>query len=74
MTNAEFERWIAYHRDTPLDDEFRIYRPAALIAAVGAKDGKGLEFFMDAMVPSRSDYSDADAATLKAFGIPPRRK
>jgi predicted phage tail protein len=45
-----------------------------VIAAVAAKNGKGPAFFMDSMMPSRSDYSDADAATLKAFGIPPRRK
>ncbi len=80
MPDDEFEAWLAFHRDSPLDDEHRIYRPAALIAYATAPGAKGgIEAMLDWLQKrariSTAHFSEADLATMKAFGAkPPRRK
>lgn len=71
MSQAEFERWIAYHRRTPLDDESQIYKPAALLAAVSSRSGKQPDYFLNFMLPKQDDFTDADASIFAAFGIKP---
>lgn len=74
MKPAEFERWIEFYTLAPFDDLHRHHRPAALIS-VSMAGGK-IEEKLEWLQPSRAatDYSDADMATFKAFGIkPPNR-
>ena len=67
MTQAEFESWVRFYELAPFDDLHRYHRPAALTArSLGGGDaGKMIEWLIDA-VP---EFSDADANTLRAFGI-----
>ena len=48
MTDGEFLAWAAFHRQWPLDDHNRIYRPAAVIAA---SMGGGYQEKLDFMSP-----------------------
>lgn len=67
MSEVEFQQWVEYYRLYPFDDLHRYHRPAALIASGG--DG-GVQKRLDWLFPDRSTegLTDADIATMKAFG------
>lgn len=67
MTANEFESWRAYYRSRPFDDYHRFHKPAALLAAVGARSGKPLDYWLDFLVPPT--VSDVDASVFRAFGL-----
>lgn len=70
----EFRRWAAYYRAYPFDDLHRYHRPAALVAAVNAKDrNRAVVDNLDWLFPEpgMEGFSDADARTMRAFGIKP---
>ncbi|GAB2913690.1 phage tail assembly protein T [Paralcaligenes ginsengisoli] len=73
MTQAEFLRWQEFYLQEPFDDLHRFHRPAALIATRLA--GGSISDMLDFLQPSESDseFSDADLATFKAFGVKPPR-
>lgn len=71
MSQVEFEKWIAFHKSHPLDDEHRIYAPAALLAAVTHRAGKQMSYYVDMLMPR--DYNNADASIFQAFGLKPPR-
>lgn len=73
MGAGEFERWRQYYLDMPFDDEHRYYKPAALVAALAGKTGKGVDTYLDFLRPPRHRYNDADMSVFKAFGIKPKR-
>lgn len=73
MGAGEYERWRQYYLDAPFDDAHRYYRPAALVATMAGKIGKGLDYFIDILQPPKHQHSDADMSVFKAFGIKPRR-
>lgn len=72
MSQAEFERWVAYHRAWPFDDKHRYQLPAALQAAVAARSSKPISYWMDFMIPPA--VSEVDASIYRAFGIEPPRE
>lgn len=75
MSQAEYERWMAFYRLYPFDDGHRYHRPAALIStALGGGDLQArLEWLAPEPVPP--GYSDADMSIFRAFGVrPPSRK
>jgi hypothetical protein len=67
MSAPEFHRWVAYYKSRPFDDQARYHQPAALLAAVGAKDGKPIDYWLDFMIPPT--VSDVDASVFRAFGL-----
>lgn len=74
MTQREFEAWQDFYMQAPFDDLHRYHRPAALVSVsmAGGEVSDKLEWLQ----PSRAnaEYSDADMATFKAFGVkPPKR-
>lgn len=71
MSQPEFEKWCAYYRSRPFDDEHRFQQPAALLAAVTAKSDKPIGFWLDFMIPPT--VSDTDASIFRAFGLEPPR-
>ncbi len=71
MPQAEFQQWIAYFRSSPFDDYHRYHRPAALIAT--SFGGGDIDTRLNWLQPPAVDYSDADAKTMRAFGIKPPR-
>lgn len=72
MSQSEFEAWEQYYMMSPFDDLHRYHRPAALVARSmsSGKIGDMIEWLENAQ-PS-SELSDADLATLKAFGLSQR--
>lgn len=72
MSQVEFERWAAYYRKRPFDDEHRYQLPAALLAAVGAKSDKPISYWLDFMIPPT--VSDVDTSIYRAFGLEPPRE
>mgnify|MGYP007032612216 CR=1 FL=1 len=76
MSQREFDNWVDYYQEHPFDDYHRNYRPAALIARsmAGAEIDSLLEWLQPTPKDSESEFSAADMATFKAFGVkPPRR-
>lgn len=68
MTPREFARWGDFFRVQPFDDYHRFHRPAALIASAMA--GGDVRKMLDWLQPDREDeMSDADEATMRAFGF-----
>lgn len=68
MSQLEFETWIEFYKLNPFDDLHRFHRPAALIAAM-MSDGE-VQKRLDWLQPDRGpEMSDADMATLRAFGF-----
>ena len=67
MPAVEFERWIAYYKSRPFDDRARYHKPAALLAAIGARSGKPLDYWLDFLIPPV--VSDVDASVFRAFGL-----
>lgn len=62
--------WRQYYLDMPFDDNFRYYRPAALIAALAGKTGKRPEAYVEYLRPSPSNgLNDVDESFYKAFGL-----
>lgn len=74
MTQVEFEQWVAFYNQQPFDDLHRYHRPAALIAR--SMWGGDVDKMLDWLAPpvENDEYSAADLATLKAFGVKPPRK
>lgn len=79
MTPDEFESWVRFHRVSPMDDEFRYRRPAAVLASIMSRTGKPLSFWTDYMKPALpaapdadgkfADLSPDDLALLKLMGV-----
>jgi hypothetical protein len=67
MTQPEFLSWMEFYRLYPFDDFHRIHRPAALVAASMSGD---LQARLDWLQPDprEADMTEADVATLRAFG------
>lgn len=74
MTNPEFMTWMEFYKLHPFDDLHRFHRPASLIAN-SASPGRPIADLQDWLEsPARGNYSEADMATLRAFGVkPPKR-
>ena len=72
MSQSEFDRWVDYYMLSPFDDLHRYHRPAAFVARsmAGGKISEMIEWLENSQ--PGSDMSDADLATLQAFGIKPR--
>ena len=76
MSQREFDAWVDYYQECPFDDYHRNYRPAALIARsmAGAEIESLLEWLQPTQREEDHEFSAADMATFKAFGVkPPRR-
>jgi hypothetical protein len=69
MPMPEFLEWVEFYRLFPFDDFHRFHRPAALIAQ--SLGGGDIQPRLDWLQPDRSTegMSDADMATIKAFGF-----
>jgi hypothetical protein len=69
MPLAEFHAWIEFYKLYPFDDYHRHHRPAALVAQ--AMSGGDIQPRLDWLQPDRSadELTDADAATMRAFGF-----
>ena len=72
MTQPAFLAWVEFYKLNPFDDYSRYYRPAALIA----HQVRGME--LDSLLGWLErkpvvEYSEADAKTMKAFGMKPPR-
>ena len=76
MSQREFDAWVDYYQEHPFDDYHRHYRPAALVARsmAGAEMDSLLEWLQPTPKNDEHEFSAADMATFKAFGVkPPRR-
>lgn len=73
MSQREFDAWAEYYSEHPFDDYHRLYRPAALISRsmAGAEIDGLLEWLQPSPKDRSGDFSDADMATFKAFGVKP---
>lgn len=78
MSAVEFQAWVDFYRLQPFDDLHRYHRPAALVATgLGGGDvADALRWLEDGPVSpampidgSAPHYTDADRATLQAFGM-----
>jgi hypothetical protein len=69
MDQPEFLTWVEHFKLYPFDDYHRFHRPAALVSAsLGGGDVRDrLEWL--APDPLIDEMTDADMATLKAFGF-----
>ena len=69
LTRRELESWREYYRRYPFDDLHRYHRPAALVAR--SMGGGDVHELIDWLQPPAGevDLSEADVATLRAFGI-----
>lgn len=76
MSQKEFDAWVDYYSEFPFDDYHRHYRPAALIAKSmsGGEIINLLEWLQPPPKVTDGEYSEADLATFKAFGMTPPRK
>lgn len=74
MTQKEFQGWIEFYRAYPFDDLHRYHRPAALISTsmAGGEIRDKIEWLQPEILPD--DISQADVATMKAFGFKPSLK
>lgn len=74
MTYPEFLTWVEFYRAHPFDDHQRYQRPAALIAtSMSGTDVNDLLAWLGNERPATT-MSEADMATIKAFGMKPPRK
>jgi hypothetical protein len=75
MTRPEFLTWIEFYKLFPFDDRYRYHRPAALIshAIAGGDIDLKLEWLQPEHAAPAGNYSAADLATMKAFGVKPPR-
>jgi hypothetical protein len=73
FSKAELEEWRQFYRLYPFDDHHRYHRPAARIAASAGMGGGDYQKYLDFLSPPAfgDQYSDADIATMRAFGIDP---
>lgn len=77
MSDVEFAHWLELFKIQPFDDHARFHRPAALIAASGAKDvskayASAIKFLDPPPPdPNLAGYTDAELSTYRAFGITP---
>lgn len=73
MTQPEFLAWVEFYKLNPFDDYHRFYRPAALVSH--SMSGGSLDDLLG-WLEKRPEpkLSDADLATLKAFGLKPPKK
>lgn len=78
MCPVEFQAWVEFYLLHPFDDLHRYHRPAALVASglAGGKVADAIRWLEDGPVeppPAISGdgqhYTDADRATLQAFGV-----
>jgi len=69
MTIPEFNAWREFYQAFPFDDLHRFHRPAALVSA--SLGGGDVQTRIDWLQPdpTAADITDADMATLKAFGF-----
>jgi len=69
MSQREYHDWIDYYRAHPFDDYHRHYRPAALVSVsmAGGDMRERLEWLAPEPIPD--GLSEADARTMRAFGI-----
>jgi len=69
MTQGEFESWMEFYSKYPFDDMHRFHMPAALVAQkMGGGDVRPMLRWLQPGA-FESEYSDADASFLKAFGL-----
>lgn len=69
MPESEFLAWRDFYIAFPFDDFHRYHRPAALVShAMSGGDMRDLLEWLQPD-PATSHLSDADRATLRAFGI-----
>jgi hypothetical protein len=79
MEQPEFLAWMEFYKLFPFDDLHRIHRPAAL-ASIAGMSGDGIGGVVQKRIEwlqpdSRTaGMSDADRATLAAFGIHTKAK
>ena len=74
MSQREFDAWVEYYALYPFDDFNRRYKPAALIArSMSGADMVELLEWLQPIKQLDTDYSEADMATFKAFGMKPPR-
>lgn len=73
MSQREFDSWVEYYAEFPFDDYHKHYRPAALIARsmAGSEIDGLLEWLQPIKRVSDGEFSAADMATFKAFGMKP---
>lgn len=70
MSQAEFNRWVAFYEQSPFDDLHRYHRPAALIAR--SMGGGKYEDYVEMLVNDQTrQVTDADLNTFAAFGMKP---
>jgi hypothetical protein len=75
MTVPEFQAWVEFYKQNPFDDYHRYYRPAAHIAHSMAGGDIDLRLaWLERRPAAPSGYSDADLATMRAFGVKPPTK
>jgi hypothetical protein len=69
MPRPEFLWWVEFYKLYPFDDFHRHHRPAALVAQLAG--GGEMQQKLDWLQPDprNADLSDADLATLRAFGF-----
>lgn len=68
MDQPEFLQWIEFYKLFPFDDFHRFHRPAALVAsAIGGGEIRERLAWLQPD-PRNAGMSDADMATLRAFG------
>jgi hypothetical protein len=74
MPRPEFLWWVEFYKLYPFDDFHRYHRPAALASIAGATGDRVSETLQKRLDwlqpdPRNADLSDADMATLRAFGF-----
>jgi hypothetical protein len=76
MSQKEFSAWIEFWKTCPFDDAGRYHRPAALVAnAMNGRDiNEALKWLSRELTLEDQGYSEADANTLRAFGLKPPKK
>lgn len=69
MSEAEFQRWMAFYTLFPFDDFHRFHRPAALIATsfTGGEIAAKLEWLQPDT--STAELSEADIGLMKLLGV-----
>ena len=72
MPLGEFNAWLTFHSQYPIDDYHIYHRPAALIAQcmAGGKIEDKLEWLQPSVKKESSNYDAAFVNTFKAFGLP----
>jgi hypothetical protein len=69
MTDVEFQGWVEFYKLYPFDDFHRFHRPAALVAQ--SLGGGEIQARLEWLQPDRTTegMTDADVATMRAFGF-----